>query len=516
MPRVSIDNVGSIGVIKDRSDHTLPPEAWTDAVNIRFQDNKAIKFSGHAAIFDPPTVAPAFIIGVPSASTFYFIYTSLLKAYVYEGGTHTDITPVSDFTTANGFDWNGTILGGIPIINNGVEDPQTWDLNVANATVDLANWPASTSCKVMRAFGNYLVALHLTESGATSPHKVLWSHPADPGSVPISWDVSDPVFDAGSFELTDVDAGNIVDGRQLGSVFLIYKEGSTHVMRFVGGQSIFKPFVLLDTTGILAPGCVATIGKLRSHFVMTGEDLIMLSEAGPQSVVDKRIRKFLQNDVDPTNFETSFCFDNPQQREAFFCYPNQGSDVPNMAVVWNYIESTVQIREFEGNAAARGRVLGTASGTWEDAAETWEEDTEPWHSSSGFGRQTVIADANSTKIYELDSGITFDGDAITTSLVRTGLGIIGKDRQGRPRVDFGKRKLVKRLWPKASGAAFTVEVGAKENRDDAVTWQPPVNFNPATDNYVDVCAAGREISIRYTNVECLDGYDLEVEPLGDL
>ena len=85
---------------------------------------------------------------------------------------------------------------------------------------------------------------------------VKWSHQADPGTVPASWDETDPALDAGEKTLSDSPGDNIT-GMQLGEDFIVYKYETCHVMRYSlrldgfvsvrapykGGELVTKPLV---------------------------------------------------------------------------------------------------------------------------------------------------------------------------------------------------------------------------------------------------------------------------------
>ncbi|KKL76808.1 hypothetical protein LCGC14_2041240, partial [marine sediment metagenome] len=245
MPRIPIHNIGVGGIIKDIPPHLLPPEMWSDGQNMRFRDGKVVKFTGHEAVFDPPSIAPYWAIAAQTAAEQFWLYAGLAKIYTVEqDGTHTEITRASgDYTGIAGDLWDGTVLAGIPVVTNGVDDPQSWSpIAAATPLVDLPNWPANTTCKHIRAFKNFLVALHITESGTVKPHMVKWSHPADPGSVPSSWDDTDATKDAGEVELADSQAGIIQDALGLRDILLIYKDNSIWGMQHIGGQFIFRFF----------------------------------------------------------------------------------------------------------------------------------------------------------------------------------------------------------------------------------------------------------------------------------
>src|SRR4051812_32315763 len=125
---IEIDDVAKYGVIRDMPPYQLPPEAWSLGENVRFTDDSVSRLLGETQIFGTPGVAPYFAQYISSASQPWWLYTSLTKAYVYDGSSHTDITRAvgGNYGATGALDWNGTILGGIPILNNGIDVPQYW------------------------------------------------------------------------------------------------------------------------------------------------------------------------------------------------------------------------------------------------------------------------------------------------------------------------------------------------------------------------------------------------------
>lgn len=520
MPMISVNNVGALGVIRDRPGHELPPEAWTDANNMRFYNKNAFRFLGHEQALGNTTVIPGFVMNVPNGDNDFWLYASLTAVYGVDSAlTHTDITRAAGAYTASAYrDWNGCILGGIPILNNGADVPQAWGaLSLATDLTNLSFWTGTLRAKVIRSFGPFLVALNLTAGATALPHAIQWSHPADPGAVPLSWDITDPTRDAGRKELTDAKGGTIVDGLILGNQFIIYKQSSTHVMRYVGGQEIMATNLLLNS-GILAPRCMALIDMGRRHFVCTEDDLIVHNGTSEvRSVLEEQDRVYLFDDLDQSNYLNSFCFDNPKYREAWFCYPAAGATYPNKAVVWNYLNDTVTFRDFEGTSADIGRIAATEA-SWNSDAESWDTDATAW--SLAGPRSIGIGSVTGSKIFKLDSGYAF-GSSITSSfLERTGLAVIGRDRQGAPKLDFSQRRLIRRIWPKIRGnATVNVRVGFQERLDGDVAWTGVKPYS-ATQRYLDFEAAGLMPAVRFESTSDaswqLEGYDIEIEPLGVL
>ena len=263
----------------------------------------------------------------------------LTKAAVYDGVSHTDITRTSggDYGAANTRDWNGLVFAGTPILNDGVDVPQYWfTLNPSTTKLAaLPAWPTTTRAKVLRSLGPFLIAFNITKSTTNYPHMVKWSHPADPGTVPISWDETDPTLDAGENDLPDVSAGIIQDALPLRGQMFIYKANSVWRMAFVGGQFIFNFDTLLESAGLMAPRCVTLTSDGQKHVFASQDDILIHNGTAAESVLNTRFRQTLINTIDPVNFVNSFMFTNPFRDECYFCYPERGVINPNRAIVFN-------------------------------------------------------------------------------------------------------------------------------------------------------------------------------------
>lgn len=529
---IEIDDIAKIGVVRDTPPYMLPPEAWTTALNMRMQDDGVISLLGWEQVFGTPGVAPHFLMPVRTASTTFWLYTSLLKAYGYDGTTHTDITRTvgGNYTASNTREWNGCILGGIPLVNNGADVPQQWaTVALATPLTALTNWPATLRAKVLRNFGPYLVALNLTDTGVARPHRLRWSHPADPGSVPSSWDVTDPTHDAGEQDLSDSKAGVIVEGLALGGTFFIYKEMSTWKMRAVGGRKIMDlgDAAWLPDTGILAPRCVVSAKKGTIHVVATQDDIIWHNGNTVQSILSKRYRRTLFNDIDTTNYQNCFMYEDPEYNEVVFCYPSSGATNPNKAVILNYTNEGWAITEMDGinfRNAAIGPIESPTSTLWSDRSDAWDSATDAW---GAIERRRVIAAAtDDTKFWKLDSTNTRNGTVFTRTLKREALAILGQKRNGEWVVEYEMLKLFTRMWPKIQGGPVDFRVGTQMLVNGAVTWGNYYSFDPSTGEVtppLGVTAdplpiSGRTLSIEWRTTGSqawrIDGYSIDVAQLG--
>lgn len=519
---VDINDLTTYGAISDIPSWQLPPEAWTLAHNMRARDDAMEKMTGHSQIFGTPGVAPHFALPISALSQNWILYTSLTKGYVWDGATHTDITRTSggDYTAANTRDWNGTILGGIPILNNGGDVPQYWaSYSTGTKLANLPNWPSTNRARVIKALGPHLIAAGLTKSGVAAPHLVTNSHPAAPGSVPASWDVSDPTVDARENDLPDVESGIITTMEGLRGQMYVYKEASAWRVRFIGGRFVFAYDRFLETIGSFVQCGVCVLGDGVRHAVWGQDDIIVHNGQSANSILDKKWKKTLFNAIDTANYRNCFCFCSYETDEVFFCYPESGFTNPNKALVWRYRESgdgAFTTADINFRNAANGTVETSDTATWDSDNEVWNSDLTTWNTSSR--RKTILLDTDATKFEQFNSTEQRNGVNFESTLQRTGLAVMGRKRNGEWIVDVETRKQVTRLWPKIQGGPVRIRMGYQERVDGPITWLPSQNFDPSTQRFADFVFSGMAIAIEFSsnaNVTWkLLGYKIELVPLG--
>jgi hypothetical protein len=520
---LEINDLDSVGVVRDMEGYMLPPEGLTLGENVRLEGGGVARLAGKTQIFGTPGVAPHFALPIQSPSQVYWLYVSLLKAYVYDGSTHTNITRQTasvdvDYTASNTREWNGTLLGNIPILNNGVDTPQHWSsINPATKLTVLPNWNVNHRTRVMRAFSSSLVACYVTKSGTVFPHMVKWSHPADPGAVPVSWDETDATKDTGEVDLPDVEAGVIMDALPLQGRLFIYKEHSAWRMTFVGGNAIFRFDTLLETAGVISQRAVTLTGDGRRHVFASVDDILIHNGNSADTILEKRYKKYLFNQIDIDNYLNCFMFTNSYKDEVWFCYPEQGQVNPNRALIWNYKVNGFTEAAINFRNVARGVIETASADTWSSVVGTWAGYTGPW--SQAQSHKLVALATDTTKFLQFDRGTTNDGSAYTATIQREGLGLVGKKRNGEPIVDFSLRKLVTRVWLKLVGGPVNVRVGFQETPEGPVTWGAAQSFNPTTQSYVDVVGSGMAVAIEIQTTDSVEwkllGYKPEIEVIGD-
>jgi hypothetical protein len=526
-PPVELRELGKTGIVFDIAPDLLETSGFSNGKNVRFTANGVSRFPGHSDAFGElgsGGLEPEFIFNVSGLTGSFWIYCSLAEAWVYEGGVHAEITRTSggNYTTANGYDWQGTVLGGVPILNNGADIPQYWDeLNSSTPLAPLTNWPSTLRAKIVKAFGPYLMLYNLTESTNLLPKAFRWSHFTDPGSIPDSYDYTDATKDAGRAELTDEKGGEILEAIQLGNQMVVYTTGSTHVQRIVGGQDIIGTDLLLRDSGILWSKCACSFAKGTKHCVLTVDDVIVhAGTKDTESILEDKDRDYLFSVLDQSFYKSSFVFENSRRQEVWICIPTSGSPRPNLACVWNYRYNTITFRDFNLVSVDAGPLTDSASSPWAGDTQPWDEDETQWSTER---RKLVIGVSKDDEAaYLLDSGYAFGDSTVRAFVERTGLTIDGM-KNGKPTTSIQSRKLVTRVWPKVraqTGCVLQIRIGAQERYNGAITWLPYQDFDPATMSYLDFVTGGKFLAYNVENTQnigwVLEGFDFELDVTSQL
>jgi len=531
MPIVALDNVGFIGIVDDLPSHQAPLGAWTSGQNVRFHQGGVENFRGHSQVFGTPSIAPNWLLPHIVGANFFWLYAGPTKVYVTEGTSHFNITRQTafvdvDYTGNLDLNWNGGVLTGIPILNNGVDEPQMWNPPETSQKLQaLSNWPANTVAKVIRPFLNFLVALNVTKSGDTFPYMVKWSHPAVPGTVPPSWDEADPTNLAGERDLADT-PGEIVDGVALRNALVIYKENSIWLMQHIGGNSVFSTRPVFREVGLMTSDCATAYGDGTRHFAVSGDDIYVHDgQNSPQSIITRKVAGHIFNSINSTNIARSYVVANYPKHEVWFCYPEQGEDTPNMAAVWNWDDNSWGFRTIPPcRFMAKGVVdPNIIDRTWDAQNTIWDDFNTAWDTKN-FNpalRRVLMADGTNTKLFLADDTNQFDGVNISTFVERVGLPIVGQDRTGAPIVDTDAYKQLTAIYPRfeaTTGTQVTIRSAMQDTPGGAVRYSAPQTFTIGVDYKFDVFDSGRLLGLRVesaANIHWkLTGYSLEIQKIG--
>lgn len=541
---VDVPDVGGMGIVRDTPAVQLPPNAWSNGKNVRFSDGKVRKSKGNSSVLGAPLGLPLWGMWLSAEGTPCWLYADKTRVYSVENNVHSNRTRTAggSYTTNERDRWVGGLLGGIVVLTNGYDIPQSWVPSPTNKLENLANWPSTLRADIIRPFNNYLVAANLRENDVHFQHRVRWSHPATPGTLPSSWDISDKATDAGEFDLTDERSGEIVDGAQLRDVMLLYKVGSVWQMRHVGGQFIFNINQVFNSFGAMSQACVAPFSHKGGEFhcVMTEDDVVIHDGREVQASLERTWRNELQDLLNAPEFYRSFVVNVSASDENWVFFPSGSNDWPNLALIWNYESQTITLREVPE------RILWAAMGTdarsqqrftWDTMPGTWDslDAQRPWNKRlRSAHRRLQLFEMNSggTGGFTVaDEGDTFAGENMTSFIERRDITLAGRYVTGEQYSDIGLRKLVNGIRPrltlKSDTGRVDVMIGASEHPGQEPDWydESPLYIDKNTDfssslgPKLDCHVQGRFIHVRFestTDVDWeLEGYELDISVTGE-
>ena len=218
--------------------------------------------------------------------------------------------------------------------------------------------PVEVRCRVIRAFGDFLVAGDLIERDELTPELVVRSLPgvirtsdvAKPGAVPNNWNpFAAGVSTADEFVVSETAA--VKDMVEMQGNMYVYTSSSISVMRLTGSAAL--PIAIQPVTD--SYGCQNTNAVLEfegKSIVVGSKDIYLFSgsPAGIQSVANDRVRRYFFQNMNPLGQNRVFLIDNKQRDEIWVCYPTRESVTGDCdeALIWNYRNNTWTKRELRG------------------------------------------------------------------------------------------------------------------------------------------------------------------------
>src|SRR6185369_8797772 len=128
--RVSVEGVGTLGIIQDVPGHELPAAAWTAGQNVRMQDGCVEKAHGYEAFWTDTQVTPYFVMPVQTQTAYHWLYAGLNAVYSVQQQFHFDISRPGGYDASPFRKWQGTDLSGVIVLNNSVDVPQYWSFPI--------------------------------------------------------------------------------------------------------------------------------------------------------------------------------------------------------------------------------------------------------------------------------------------------------------------------------------------------------------------------------------------------
>jgi hypothetical protein len=535
MALMPVKDLGSVGCITDITPSRLPINAFSRAKNVRFDAASVTRSPVFRNIKDSLGFDPRHCAGIaPTSGGFSTVLmasdTFVLKEYV-NGTVHNRSGSISALSSSLDA-YTSTTLADVDYLNRVDRVPV---FRLANGTnfADLTHWDANWRTESLRAFGDFLVAIGMTESGTSYSQRIRWSNLALANSVPDSWDGTDTTKSAGFNDLVQLGTA-LIDGAPLGVNFILYSSDQVWLMEFVGGTFLFNFRKLFDGFGVANQNCVVEVDN--KHFVLDRSDIYMHDTHTKVSICDQRVKDYIFGGMDTGKYDRCFVAHNHAVEEIMFCYVSRddmaeftSGDRCNRAAVYNYRTETWSFMDLPNvSDSTNGNVSSAVSyanaiGSYQSAGGTYNSQASGFNQHLLFvGKSNSSDGLSSDKLFGLDSadsstlGFPIDAAANKAPYVeRTGIDL---DEQS-PLAGY---KYISQFTPQMTtpnqSKTFNFSFGSADLVDDNPTYETTVAFNSALDHKINSRASGRYLSYKMTVDDTKDfnltGFDAEVKVLG--
>lgn len=518
------DNVGSVGLVVDSASYSVPLPAWTQGRGIRFMDNYVERAKGTLPLFPAPIV-PYSLFPISTQLNSFFVMCGNTSVQVIT--TLGAITDISSKVYSGPLDtpWTGGLLGGLLVLNNGADIPQYWsNYDTVPDLVDLPDWPSVLRAKVIRPIGAYIFMGDVVESATRFPEKLRWSAAAATGTLPPSYDVTDPTNDSNEVECNDKYGSAIKDFQQLRSFVFAYKERAVFGLQYTGNRaSVWAREQVLTDIGVPGANCVAVIDNGAEHVFTNGTDLFRWNgSSSPQSVLQGKLRKWVEQIANTSRLAHNFVVPLNYTSEVLFGIVTRNKTWADVGILYNWRTNTLSTLDLEEwTAYTPGRAATGNTKTWAQATlegTTWAQAVGTWNQSSHVsGALPVVAHATAgtAGLRVFDTSDKNNGVPYNSYVERTGLDLAQLIQNKNL---AGYKLFVRNLWPEMIGGEVAIRVGFQDEPDGPVYWNPPQPFQPGVDKKVDVYAGGRYFCLRIEDRSGthwrLSGYRLDVTTMG--
>lgn len=444
--------------------------------------------------------------------------------------------------------WTSTTMGQVLYVNRPDRAPQWWNQQSANWSA-LPMQECAWTCRSLRAFGDYLIALNVTKpntftapftgqqtAGGTMPSLFKWSDVTLAGQTPPDWDPTNPATSAGENPLEQFTTP-IVDGAPLRNVFAVYSENEVCIVEQTGQQSVFSfNYQFTKNAGLIAPNCVVEVDGV--HYCFGPTDIYKHDGVEKVSIVDKRNRETIFRNLNKTLSEVCFVFYMPNLDSILFAYntgdPNavfKGADRCNYGAVYDIPNDTwsfVDLPNVSSGCMANLDTVYTwssvpAGSTWANIGGSWYDQENTFVKSPVMVSGALTGKITNNRLCAYDFVTTGNRTYVylpeinTPAFVeRTGISL---DTLGSNLTTYKRlRRIFPQLFVYQPGATMLVQIGYSNTPSGAVTWGPSIPFDPVADYKVDTITGGRYLAVRFTvNVPSdfeIAGFDCDVSEGG--
>ncbi|WP_310606725.1 hypothetical protein [Buttiauxella brennerae] len=534
MTKPAINQLGAIGLMLDGDPTMLPDQAFTDALNVRFNGREIESCQGnykagyytakadtsHLGGVVPwlmqPVIFDAFSNGYRLLFTLGFNSPSDASpaggVAVYQQSMGTpDYKLMASFPTysASGqwFSYRGQInncvffgmAGQSPMGKaynwTGFDTLPGWgEQTGGDQVVVIRRW----SCKKIISFDNRMLMLNTVEESAGGvdvpyPNRVRWSGFAQENAFPINWDdtalnrkpeeAAPAVIDGFAGWQDMATQTQIVDACENGGTLYVYTERETFSLTPSGNdQSPFITKTVYSDLGCLDLGCSANCHGY--NYVFTGSDVVRHDAVSWKSIADGAVRDFISDMANDAGLGKVRMIGYPELSEVWLMIPGEqqaaGDYAKSIALTYNYVKGVWSKRTLPHIHDAAFVPIAPEStelpAQWDNIATVWDAETAAWGGGTNKIAQGVLVglggDLNND-VYVLNGG-----DKEWRWTYANGVYSMQQfplqayiERRGLS-FSVGNRNMVAEVYLNGKGTNdVTLSVGCADNPDGGYQWE---------------------------------------------
>lgn len=528
MTKPAVQQLGAVGLMLDGDPTMLPDQAFTDALNVRFNGREIESYQGNR--FEPyytdtgTTPWPANPIwqivsvvfdGFSNGARVLFYLAEMttteggkeLHAYAQNMSTPALalVGSFSDWPIDNSWSaYKGQINNCVFFGMTG-QTPQGKAYDWTGFDI-LTGWGEQTggdqvvvtrrwSCKKLIAFDNRLLMLNTVEESAGGvdvplPNRVRWSGFAQENAFPINWDDTAANRTPEDFAAAVIDGyagwqdigtqSQIIDACENGGTLYVYTERETFSLTPSGNdQSPFITKTVYSDLGCLDLGCVVNCHGY--NYVFTGNDVVRHDAVSWKSIADGYVRDFIADVANGSGLGKIRMTGYPELSEVWLMIPGDqqasGDYAKSIALTYNYVKNTWSkktlpyILDVDFVPVAPDSV--TLPVLWDENNTAWDDELAPWGTGvSKVAQGVMVGSCAAGGLYLLN-----DGDTESRWVYANGAYSMQQqpiqtyvERRG---LDFntGYRSMITETYLNGRGTNdVTLYVGRADNPDAGYTW----------------------------------------------
>lgn len=555
-------------MVTDVNPYDLPPNAFSAAKNVVFQNNRISRGPVFKMLFSPMRTAQPYdtapgnydsstgtydaASGGPSTAARFvgsyadpingetvFICDNDGTVRTYPNTNLAFATPGSGQVT-NDNPWSHAMVAGHSILARQGMQPYIRNLSTdANYSLIGGDWVATDTASVVRPFLDFILMLNVNKASGNYPTMVKWCNPVQYGAATstITWDPANTNYVSGENVLGELKSP-IRDGLVLGNAFIIYAQSQVFLMEYTGSQAVFNFRRLFPDGGILNTNCVVEADG--RHFVFGENDVYVHDGIQKQSIADGRVRRRIYSVLDRSKQTSCFTVHDSVNSLIHFCYPSLEDEASfkhtqfcNASATYNYKSDTwtfLDLPNIVGGAEANVSLLQSTfdmvTGSYAAYNTAYVSFT---NTTPRFSIMLGIADPNNgltdSRIYAVDLPSTglvdlpAHPETLKTAYVeRVGIDL---DEQTVGALPLRSYKTITCIIPQCdfddSNGYFTVAVGAADLPSAGINYTSVQDYNPSTGYKLDMKVSGRYLGFKVSTNSIsnfkFSGFDAEVKSL---